>query len=261
MTVESITMSTNKNTPEVVKAAEQKSLNAANGNDDALKKEAEIAEAKTEVPVVDKRASSAPETPEAPKSPESTKAPETPLDKKTVTPEMIQPFADEFLKDGKLSEDSYKKLEELGVPKWAVDDVIEGRLSKAQRSRQEVLGVLDADVTKADQMYNTLIDWAGKTFSDQEVETFNKAISNNDPSVQKLAIENLRSRFERARGSISQTIVSGESTAANGGSQSSGDSFKSFEELREAQKDPRYAKNSYYRQEVERKAAKLFAKG
>jgi hypothetical protein len=150
----------------------------------------------------------------------------------------------EYAEHGELTADSLKKLEDAGIPKAVVDMYIQGRealVSKLQSTAYEIAGGEDS--------YGSMTQWAAANMSEAEINAFNQAVNSTDPNVIKLAVAGLKGRYEASNGS--EPDLTGGDLGA-----SSGPVFESWAQVREAMRDPKYAKDPAYRNTVEQRLAR-----
>lgn len=214
--------------------------------------------------VTEEPVNEAPEVQEPAGTEPSDKAPDTSgLEKKaeTATEEEVESILEiagldmselskEYAKDGKLSDESYEELAEAGFPKHVVDAYIRGITQGqseaavlAEKDVAEVLGVAGGE-----EGYGKLMDWAGKAFSQEEKDAYNKAVNIGDKYIAKLAVQGLVARYEAEFGK--------EPTLVNGGGKATEDTnegFKSRADMVSAMSDKRYGRDPDYTREVEKK--------
>lgn len=149
---------------------------------------------------------------------------------------------DRYAEDGVIAESDYEALEKAGMPKSLVDTWIQGQEALAQAANQEVFNIVGGEA-----QYRDMTEWASTNLSEVEVAGFNKAIDSGDGDVIKLAVEGLKSKYQAVEGK-QPNLIQGQASSQTGGG------FNSVAELTAAMADPRYDRDSAYRQEV---AAKL----
>ena len=147
-----------------------------------------------------------------------------------------------YLENGEIAEADYEALEKAGLPKSLVDAWIDGQEALVAAQNQNIFNIVGGEA-----QYQEMIGWASENLSEVEIAGFNKAIDSGDGDVISLAVEGLNSKYQAVEGR-SPTLVQGQSTNSTGGG------FNSVAELTAAMADPRYDRDSAYRQEV---AAKL----
>jgi hypothetical protein len=152
-------------------------------------------------------------------------------------------YAQEFASAGKLSDESVKALNDSGIPKEFVESYIEG-----QKARQEVQTKPIFDAVGGKDKYTELLQWAGQNLSETDQQAFNSAVT-KDAASALLAVQGLQTKFQSANG-VEPSLVGGKGTNV------SGDVFRSFYEVEQAMKDPRYKADPAYRKSVEEKVGR-----
>jgi len=148
-----------------------------------------------------------------------------------------------FNNDGQLSEETYKKLEEVGLPRDLVDSYAAGQQALLQSEEAQIKGV-------AGDNYDAMAEWANEHLPQEEIDAFDEAVTSGTVSQAKLAVQGLYARYQNATGATQPKLVQG---AVSG---SSTMPFKSMQELARAQSDPRYRSgDKAYHQEIDRRLA------
>ena len=148
-----------------------------------------------------------------------------------------------FQNDGQLSEETYQKLEKVGLPRDLVDSYAAGQQALLQSEEAQIKGVAGGD-------YDAMAEWANEHLPSEEVDAFDEAVTSGSVQQAKLAVQGLYARYQNATGSRPKTLVQG---AVSG---SSTMPFKSMQELARAQSDPRYRSgDKAYHQEIDRRLA------
>lgn len=148
-----------------------------------------------------------------------------------------------FENDGKLSEDTYKKLEGIGLPRDLVDSYAAGQQALLQSEEAQIKGV-------AGDSYDAMAEWANEHLPQEEIDAFDEAVTSGTINQAKLAVQGLYARYQNATGATQPKLVQG---AVSG---SSTMPFKSMQELARAQSDPRYRSgDKAYHQEIDRRLA------
>jgi len=147
-----------------------------------------------------------------------------------------------FANDGQLSEETYKKLEEVGLPKDLVDSYAAGQQALMQSEEAQIQGV-------ANGQYDEMAEWANDNLPQEEIDAFDEAVVSGTVQQAKLAVQGLYARYQNATGStpkLTQGNVVGSATMP----------FKSMQELARAQSDPRYRSgDKAYHEEIDRRLA------
>ena len=155
----------------------------------------------------------------------------------------MESLSEEYAKDGKLADGSYKSLEKAGIPKEYVDRFIAGQQAIADQQSSSV-----KEMVGGTQAYDTMSEWAGQNLSETEKTAYNSAVNSKDLEAVKLAVVGLKARYSQATGSEPK-LVEGKSSAS--GEQG----FQSWAQVTQAMSDPRYAKDVAYQAEVKNKLA------
>lgn len=163
----------------------------------------------------------------------------------------ITALEQEFTDNGKLSDESYAKLEKAGIPKSIVDKYIEGRQAYTSKYDEQIYSV-----TGGMDEYKQMINWASENLTEKEIESYNKAVQSRDVELARLATTGLFAKYKAGGAGKSQSkIIEGKS----GGS--GGTHYSSMAELVSDQKDERYDKDPRFRQAVEEKLRRSIAGG
>ena len=155
----------------------------------------------------------------------------------------MESLSEEYAKDGKLADGSYKSLEKAGIPKDYVDRFIAGQQAIADQQSSSV-----KDMVGGTQAYDNMSEWAGQNLSETEKTAYNSAVNSKDLEAVKLAVVGLKARYAQSTGSEPK-LVEGKASAS--GEQG----FQSWAQVTQAMSDPRYAKDVAYQAEVKNKLA------
>ena len=191
--------------------------------------ETQLSKGKTTEPVVEPAV-----TPETPK--ENTLEIDAALKTKGLE---FSEFSREYDTTGKISPESYEKLAAAGFDKNLVDNYVSG-----QEARVALHVASLKDAAGGSEAYSTMTNWAVNAMNPAEIAAFNAAVGSSNLDASKLAIAGLKSRYEAANGR-SPSLLTGKA-----GVVTQTDAYESRSEMTAAMKDPRYAKDSAYRQKV-----------
>ena len=161
----------------------------------------------------------------------------------TNTNDVIVEASKEFFEnDGVISEETYKNLAEIGLPKELVDSYAAGQQALQQSEEGSIKSVTEGN-------WDQMAEWAANNLSPEEVETFDDIVQNGTVEQAKLATKGLYAQFKAENGvspKLVQGAVSGSSTMP----------FKSNQELARAMSDPRYKSgDKSYHEEIDRRIA------
>lgn len=153
-------------------------------------------------------------------------------------------LTEEFATTGKLSEESYKKLEAIGYPQPMVDQYLAGQVALMQSFNQQVFNVAGGEA-----QYDKMIQWAKTGIASDEIQAFNELLDSGDMGKIKLAVGSLRTRYEAVFGNrpAEPNLIKGVQ------SPSLPQGYKSTAEMTADMRDPRYKKDPAFRAEVARK--------
>jgi hypothetical protein len=155
---------------------------------------------------------------------------------------VVEASKEYFANDGQLSEDTYKKLEEVGLPRDLVDSYAAGQQALLQTEEAQIKGVAGGN-------YDAMAEWANDNLPQEEVDAFDEAVTGGTIQQAKLAVQGLYARYQNSTGSKPQLVqggLSGSSTMP----------YQSMQELARAQADPRYKSgDKAYHNEVDRRLA------
>ena len=145
-----------------------------------------------------------------------------------------------FSNDGQLSDETYEKLAQAGLPKELVDSYAAGQQALLQSEEGEIKSV-------ANGQFDAMAEWANDNLGQEEIDAFDDIVTGGTKEQAKFAVKSLYDRYDRANGS-SPKLVQG---AVTGGSTMP---FKSMQELARAQSDPRYKTgDKAYHEEIDRR--------
>lgn len=159
----------------------------------------------------------------------------------------LAPFTTEYAEKGELTPESYTKLETAGIPKHVVDSFIAGQNALAVNRMNEIFAETGGSV----ESYAQVMNWAKSGLSKTEAEAYNRIMDAGNHGEMKLAAKALHTKFVAAEGS-DPALVGGDRRV----SQSDVVPFRSWAQVTEAMRDPRYTKNDpAYHAEIDRRLA------
>jgi len=185
--------------------------------------------------------------PEVPESPEDSSG--TPKDDNNgqLTVEQMDSYTQEFNTNGKLSEESYKNLEKLGIATSVVDSYIQGRAAI-----QEAQATKAYDVVGGAENYEAMVTWAKDSWSPEQIEVFNSQVNSGDNAQIMFGVEALATQFKVAKGSpIPKRALTGSAQGTSGNT----NSFETKAEMLKAIANPLYSKDASYNNMVMQKIA------
>lgn len=178
-------------------------------------------------------------------------AEDPPADADAPTMADFEPYQQEFIATGDVSEENREKIAGrlkgmFGDQSRAiVNDYIEGSKVRRDSATKEFM-----DAAGGADQYAAMVSWAKESLSPAEKDAYNRQVNSGDVHSAKFAIEGLRAKYEKANGRQPQLIQGdGQITPAPTGA------FKSVQEMTAAMKDPRYKTDAAYRKSVEQRVA------
>jgi hypothetical protein len=163
--------------------------------------------------------------------------------KNTNTNTVIAEASKEFFEnDGVISEETYKNLAEVGLPKELVDSYAAGQQALMQSEEGSIKAVADGN-------WDQMAEWASNNLTPEEINTFDDIVQNGTVDQAKLAAKGLYAQYKAENGvspRLTQGSVTGSATMP----------FKSNQELARAMSDPRYKSgDKAYHEEIDRRIA------
>tara|TARA_Y100001972_G_scaffold35963_1_gene44405 strand:- start:67 stop:825 length:759 start_codon:yes stop_codon:yes gene_type:complete len=152
-------------------------------------------------------------------------------------------LAQEYAEKGQLGDESYKALEQSGIPKAYVDQFIAGQKAIGEQQTTNVKTMVGGE-----EAYNEMASWASKNMSDGEKKAYNAAVNSADMNTVKLAVDGLRAKYQAANGT-EPSLMQGKATPV------AEQGFESWAEVTAAMADPRYSKDPAYQEAVKQKLA------
>lgn len=159
----------------------------------------------------------------------------------------FEKFTKEFTESGQLSEDSYKELQDAGIPKDVVDSYIAGHQAQAQAYTNSVYEQVGGQTA-----YQTLVEWAATNLNEGEKSTFNNAVASGDKAQASIVVDALKARYERANGTMKRNALEPKEVPDS----SAGQGYRSVEEWKADMQDPRYGVDPAFVQYVQDKVKK-----
>jgi hypothetical protein len=143
----------------------------------------------------------------------------------------------EFAASQQVSEDTVAALEAAGIPREIFSLYLEGVKATSAQALTAIHGYTDGE-----QNYAAMSNWAAEKLSDAELEAYNSALDN--PQLRENAVRGLYARYTAARPSEGKLVAPNSSTSQ------AGDVYRDRAELTRDQRDPRYATDARFRQDV-----------
>lgn len=157
---------------------------------------------------------------------------------------LITEASNEFFEnEGELKEETYEALAKVGLNRDLVDSFARGQAALQENEATEIKSAANGE-------YDALSEWAGKSLSDDEMNTFNETVNNGSVDQAKLVVSGLYARYKAEVGGTQPKLVTGNTTG------SSTLPFQSMQEVSRAMQDPRYKSgDKAYHAELDRRLA------
>jgi len=158
--------------------------------------------------------------------------------------ELVNNAREEFFSnDGQLSEDTYKALEQSGMPKDVVDAFIEGQTAKAELYNTQLQSI-------GGEQHQSALEWGGDNLSDAEIQAFNAEYTSGDITRATIAMKGLLAQYQVANGKPGK-LLQGETSGVAGVQ-----SYGSKQEWLADMKDPKYRSNdAAFHEQVKKRLA------
>ena len=161
---------------------------------------------------------------------------------------LISDASQEFSEKGELTPETMAKFSEMSSSDLVnaymeIQDQIQGgeSVAAADLSDAEVNAV--KNYVGGEAAYDNLVDWAGQNLEPSSVEAFDSIVNTGSLEAIKLAVSGIKAQMDEANG-YEGRMLSGKSP------KTSGDVFRSQQQVVDAMSDPRYDTDPAYRQDI-----------
>lgn len=151
-------------------------------------------------------------------------------------------YIKEYETYGKLSDESYEKIEKAGISRDIVDLYIDGQKAIIELHSQNLMKIVGG----ADE-YKKMVSWAAENLSESEKNAFNNAVDNSDFATATFAISGLNARYKNATNFNSGVRIEADNSQYF-------DVYSSMAEMVKDVKDERYKSDEAFRLKVMQKA-------
>lgn len=162
-----------------------------------------------------------------------------------------QEVSEYFHTHGSITDEHYSALEKAGFTR----DIVDVYLAGIQVKKTEDANVAEADIREIKSMvggeaeYQKMVQWAAKNLTQEQLDSFNAAVSTGKKDTAMWAVQGLYGMFTGKTGSNPKFVRGRPGDDGPVG-------FASKHELVSAMRDPRYGKDTAYTQEVETRVAR-----
>lgn len=159
-----------------------------------------------------------------------------------ATTSAIEDARSEFAESGELSDKAFDALEKAGLPRSFVEQYIAGQ----QAMSVQQAATIQESIGGAGN-YEAMAEWASENLADGDLDAFNDIVEGQSVEQARVAVKGLYAQFQAAGGK-GPALVQG-STSGDAGVKP----FGSTAQVTEAMRDPRYASDPAYRENVEKR--------
>ena len=161
---------------------------------------------------------------------------------------LITDASAEYAEKGELSDEMMSKFSELSSQDL-VQAYMEMQANAPQAEAAEPVELSDNDVNAiknsvgGEAVYEKVIDWASNNLNETQIKAFDDIVATGNADAIQMMVNGLKSQYDSNNGFEGQ-MLSGKAP------KSSGDVFRSQQQVVEAIADPRYDRDPGYRNEV-----------
>ncbi len=162
---------------------------------------------------------------------------------------MITDASAEYADKGELSEETMAKFTEMSSQDL-VQAYMEMQQNAPEPAQEEAPDLTDAEVNQIKNIvggeaeYDKVVEWAGKSLTEAQLEAYDSIIAAGNMEAIALMVNGLKAQYDTDNG-YEGRMLSGKSADSG-----KGDVFRSQQEVVEAIADPRYDRDSAYRNDV-----------
>ncbi|QDP45901.1 MAG: putative capsid assembly scaffolding protein [Prokaryotic dsDNA virus sp.] len=158
-----------------------------------------------------------------------------------MSAESLEGYTKEFTETGELSAESYEKItNDYGIPEDIARAYVEGQKALISQAHNAIYNEVGGE-----ESYGEMIEWAKENLSEEEVTAYDRTMDSGDINSAMMAARGLAARYAQVNGS-NPSLLKGAAPSTKGGNP-----FRSWHQVSEAMRDPRYQKDSAFRQEVQ----------
>jgi len=174
--------------------------------------------------------------------------PETPQVEAVETEEpTLGDFVEDYRTSGVLTEDTLKGLESLGVSPDLAESFLQGQAAIVEAQEAKAY-----EATGGKEGFETMVTWAKETWTPEQIEVFNAAVSSGDTETMMFGINSLTSQYKAANGEgLPKRVLKGTQQGTSGNT----NSFETKADMYKAMNNSMYGKDASYTNMVATKIA------
>ena len=154
----------------------------------------------------------------------------------------ITAASNEFTESGQLSDETFKSLEDAGLPKDLVEAYIQGQQALAEAQAGQLY-----DSVGGQESYNAMAQWASENLDQSSQDAFNQIVESGSVEQAKVAVQGIYAQYRAAVGGTEPKLAQGSTTG------NTVTPFYSAKSLTDAMADPRYKHDPGYQAEVHKR--------
>ena len=151
----------------------------------------------------------------------------------------LDAFYKEYADNGSLTEESYEKLNQMGLTKEVVNAYISGQEALAQQHNASIMSSVGGE-----ENYKNMVAWASQNLSKGEIDAFNNTVDNGSLEQAQLAIAGVNAKYQA--NTREPNLFSGQKSESNVG-------YESVAQMLTDINNPKYKEDSAFRKQVEAK--------
>jgi len=154
----------------------------------------------------------------------------------------ITAASNEFADSGQLSDETFKSLEDAGLPRDLVEAYIQGQQALAETQAGQLY-----DSVGGQESYNAMAQWASENLDQASQDAFNQIVESGSVEQAKVAVQGIYAQYRAAVGGTEPKLAQGSTTG------NTVTPFYSAKSLTDAMADPRYKHDPGYQAEVHKR--------
>ena len=102
----------------------------------------------------------------------------------------LDDYYNEYSENGNLSDESFNKLNDMGLPRDLVESYMRGQQAITDSMTQDMYNIAGGE-----QEYKAMLDWASNNLSDSEIQAYNNALE-TDIAQAKLTLTGIQAKYQ-----------------------------------------------------------------
>lgn len=165
-------------------------------------------------------------------------------DNNQPAPTSVNDYINKYNETGELTEEDYEGLKSMGLPKDLVDNYIKGIEAQSQMIESQLLQEVGGK-----EAWSEVGEWARSNLNEEEINFYNSLITQGDMAQAKIAMRDLKTKYEQANGIQGKKLVGNTPNIA-------GDIYGSQAQVIEDMKNPKYKSDPAFQKTVADKLAR-----